>query len=191
MPVPEPEAGVEALRRTADELLPTFYADVRRIARAARLRAGEDGTLQTTALVHEAYLRLRRSPAFADRSHFLRASAIAMRQVLVNHARDSIAAKRGGGAVHVPLEFAEGEAVLFEGNMDDTVLAVHRLMDQLAERSPRLSQVIECRFFAGYNEVETAEALDVDERTVRRDWVKARAWLRAELERENVGGVDG
>jgi RNA polymerase sigma factor (TIGR02999 family) len=189
MSVPGADAGAEALRRTADELLPTFYVEVRRIARAARMRVGEDGTLQTTALVHEAYLKLRRSPAFANRSHFLRAAAIAMRQVLVNHARDSVAAKRGGGATHVPIEFAESEAVVFEGDADDTLLAVHRLMDQLAELHPRLTQVIECRFFAGYNEVETAEALGVDERTVRRDWVKARGWLRTQIERENPGAL--
>lgn len=178
--LPEPLPVPPELVRTADELLPVFYAEVRRIARSARLRVGADGTLQTTALVHEAYLRLRSTPGFNDRSHFLRAAAIAMRQVLVNYARDSIRAKRGSGATHVPLEFAEDEPIAIES--DDALVAVHELLDQMRELNPRLSQVVECRFFAGYSEPETAEALGMDERTVRRDWVKARAWLRAQLE---------
>lgn len=175
------------LQRTADELLPAFYADVRRIARSARLRVGADGTMQTTALVHEAYLRLRTSPGFNDHGHFLRAAAIAMRQVLVNYARDSVAAKRGAGATHVPLEFAEGQAVSIEA--DDTLVAVHELLDRMRKLDPRLSHVVECRFFAGYSEAETAEALDMDERTVRRDWVKARAWLRMNLQGGEADGA--
>ncbi len=104
-----------------------------------------------------------------------------MRHVLINHARDSVAAKRGGGAAHVPLEFAENEAVAIPFESDERLLAIHALLKNLAQWSPRLSQVVECRFFAGYSETETAQALGVDERTVRRDWVKARAWLRTEL----------
>lgn len=171
---------VSKLRQTADQLLPALYAEVRRLARSARLRVGADGTMQTTALVHEAYLRLRGSGDFNDRQHFLRAAAMAMRQILVNYARDSLRLKRGGGAAHVPLEFAEGESITVES--DDTLVTVHELLVQLETLNPRLSQVVECRFFAGYSEPETAEALGVDERTVRRDWVKARAWLRTQLQ---------
>lgn len=171
-----------ALRSTAEELLPILYADVRKIARRQRLRVGADDTLQTTALIHEAYLRMRDSPTFNDKSHFLRAAALAMRQVLINYARDSVAAKRGGGAVHVPLEYADrAEMTGIRVETDETLLAVHSALENLAELSVRLAQVVECRFFAGYNEQETAEALRLTERTVRRDWVKARAWLRQEL----------
>ena len=183
--VPDPQHALSAtLQRSADSLMPAMYAEVRRLARCARLRVGADGTLQTTALIHEAYLRLRNSPEFNDRSHFLRAAAMAMRQVLVNYARDSLALKRGGGATHVPLEFAESERVSLES--DDTLVAVHELLEHMAQLNPRLSLVVECRFFAGYTEPETAEAMGVDERTVRRDWVKARAWLRTQLGEEAV-----
>ena len=169
------------LRRTAEELLPAFYAEVRRLARIERWRVGADDTLQTTALIHEAYLKLQHSPSFNDKSHFLRAAALAMRQVLVNYAHYSLAAKRGGGAARVPLELADSQGALVVIEDDETVLAIHSALDQLAELSERLSQVVECRFFAGYSELETAEALGLTERTVRRDWVKARAWLRQQL----------
>lgn len=172
------------LRRTAEHLFPAFYADVRRLARRERMKVGADETLQTTALIHEAYLRLRNSAQFQDHSHFLRASALAMRHVLINHARDSVAAKRGSGATHVSLEFAEEVAAPLQFDSDERLLAVHALVQRLAELNPRLAQVVECRFFAGYSEEETAKALGVDERTVRRDWVKARAWLRNEMERD-------
>ncbi|HKY90401.1 MAG TPA: ECF-type sigma factor [Nevskiaceae bacterium] len=173
-----------------DQLLPAFYADVRRLARAARLRVGADGTLQTTAVVHEAYLKLRASKAFADQNHFLRCAAIAMRQVLVSHARNSLALKRGGTAQHIPLDFAEDEAIQLEGDLDQSLVAVHGLVEQLAGLNARLAKVVECRFFAGYTEEETAAALDVDVRTIRRDWAKAKAWLRSELERQGVTAFD-
>ena len=122
------------------------------------------------------------SPAFNDKSHFLRTAALVMRQVLVNYARASLAAKRGGDATHVPLEFADSAALTgIRVESDETLIAVHEALGRLTELSPRLSQVVECRFFAGYSEQETAEALGMNERTVRRDWAKARAWLRKEL----------
>lgn len=169
------------LCRSAEELFPVFYAEVRRLARRERLRVGADETLQTTALIHEAYLRLRESARYQDHAHFLRAAALSMRHVLINHARDSVAAKRGGGATHLSLEFAESEAAPIPFESDERLLAIHGLLQKLSALNPRLSQVVECRFFAGYSETETAQALGIDERTVRRDWVKARAWLRSEL----------
>lgn len=168
-----------AVRRTARELLPAMYADLRRLARIQRLRVGADDTMQTTALIHETWLRLRNSPAFNDQAHFLRSAALAMRQTLINYARDSVAAKRGGGAVHLGLEAADSVAVTLES--DEQVLAVHEALKELARLSERLTRVVECRFFAGYDEEETAQALGLTSRTVRRDWVKARAWLRVTL----------
>ena len=178
----EDDRAPPELRRTAEQLLPAFYSEVRRIAHLQRLRVGADETMQTTALIHETYLRLRKSDAFNDEGHFLRAAALAMRQTLINYARDSVAAKRGGGAAHVPLEHAEhlaAPAVLVES--DETLLAIHSALQQLAALNDRLARVVECRFFAGYNEEETAQALGLTSRTVRRDWVKARAWLRQAL----------
>jgi RNA polymerase sigma factor (TIGR02999 family) len=166
------------VRRAAEELLPLFYEDVRRIAHRERRARGGGETLQTTALIHEAYLKLRSVPGFNDRSHFLGAAALAMRHVLVNYARDSIAAKRGGGAVVLPLEAATDVGM---PQSEQALLDVNEAVARLAQLSPRLAQVVNCRFFAGYGEEETAQALGLTDRTVRRDWVKARAWLRREL----------
>lgn len=175
------DAAPAAVRQMAEQLLPQFYADVRRLARHERRRVGAGDTLQTTALIHEAYLKLVRSPAFNDRSHFLRAAALAMRHVLVNYAREGIAAKRGGGAIVESLSEAHQISV----ESDASLIAIHEALQRLAQLDLRLAQVVECRFFAGYDERDTALALGINERTVRRDWVKARAWLRCDLANDN------
>jgi len=165
------------IRRLAQELMPMFYADVKRIARSERRRLRAGDTLQTTALINEAYLKLLRLPEFNDRAHFLRAAALAMRHVLINHARDALADKRGGGA------FVESLTDFHDiGVTDDQgLIDVHEALDRLAVLDYRLAQVVECRFFAGFSDEDTALALGITDRTVRRDWVKARAWLRREL----------
>lgn len=165
------------IQQTAAELLPLFYEEVRRLARRERRRVGAGETLQTTALIHEAYLRLHKSGRFNDQSHFLRSAALAMRHSLINYARDRAAAKRGGGAILASLEEA-GDARV---PADEALLEVNEALGRLAALSPRLAQVVECRFFAGYGDEETAQALGLADRTVRRDWIKARAWLRREL----------
>jgi RNA polymerase sigma factor (TIGR02999 family) len=165
-------------RRAAEELLPLFYEDVRRIARRERRARGGGETLQTTALIHEAYLKLRSAPGFNDRGHFLGAAALAMRHVLVSYARECIAAKRGGGAAVLSLDAATNVGI---PQSEQSILDVNEAVARLALLSPRLAQVVNCRFFAGYDEEETGHALGLTERTVRRDWVKARAWLRREL----------
>jgi RNA polymerase sigma factor (TIGR02999 family) len=164
-------------QRIARELMPLFYEDLRRVARRERFRVGAGATIQTTALIHDAYLKLQNLAAFNNREHFMRASALAMRHVLVNYARDRIAYKRGGGAPKVPLDEAQDVAA----PTDEVVVEINDALQRLAQLSPRLAQVVECRFFAGYGEEETALALGLTDRTVRRDWVKARAWLRREL----------
>jgi len=166
-----------AVRSLADELLPIFYADLKRLARRERSRVGAGGTLHTTALVHEAYLKLRGSRSWNDEAHFLRAAALAMRHALVNHAEARRAAKRGGGIPHLPLE----EALDVGTASDETLLALDEALQRLARQSERLARVVECRFFAGFDERETARALGLSERTVRRDWTLARAWLYREL----------
>jgi RNA polymerase sigma factor (TIGR02999 family) len=164
-------------QRMAAALIPLMYQDLRRIARRERVRVRAGVTLQTTALVHEAYLKLEHLASFNDDEHFLRACALAMRHILVNHARDRMARKRGGGAVNIPID----EAPEISGAPDEVVIKINDAVLELAQLSPRLAQVVECRFFAGYDDAETAVALGLTDRTVRRDWVKARAWLRREL----------
>ena len=165
------------VRRIAAALLPDFYAHIKRMARRERARVGGGDTLQTTVLAHEAWLRLRDARGFADEAHLLRAAALAMRHALINHALAQRADKRGAGAVHETLSHAEGLTV----DSDDGVLELHDALERLAQINPRLADVVECRFFAGYGEQETATALGVSMRTAQRDWLKARAWLYREL----------
>ena len=174
------EAAELDVGRTADALVPMFYRDLRRIARHARFRVSAGATVQTTALVHEAYLKLRASPGFADRGHFLRSAALAMRHILVNMARDAQAAKRGGGVGDDPLD-DEDERLTLDARDAQRLLEVDQALQRLRGLSDRLADVVECRFFAGFSEDETAAALGLSDRTVRRDWMKARAWLREEI----------
>jgi RNA polymerase sigma factor (TIGR02999 family) len=162
---------------TAEELMPLLYQELHRFARYQRRSFGAHDTIQTTAVVSEAYLKLRHSAGFTDRTHFFRSAALAMRHVLINYARERAAAKRGSGRDMEPLENAE-----HIGAADDNrILEVNEALARLKELNPRLAQVVECRFFAGYDDAQTAQALGLTDRTVRRDWVKARAWLRREL----------
>lgn len=162
-----------------DELVPLVYDDLRRIARQqlARLRPG--ATLDTTALVHEAYLKLvdRRLAELADRDHFLAIAARAMRDLLVDEARRRGAAKRGGARPPVSLD----RVTLGVDEQIDTLLAIDRALTRLGALAPRLTRVFECRYFAGLSEEETARSLDLPLRTVQRDWMKSKAWLRREL----------
>jgi RNA polymerase sigma factor (TIGR02999 family) len=165
------------VRRLAADLLPAFYQDLRRIARRTRARVGAGHTLQTTALGHEAYLRLGQSRAFVDETHFLRAAALAMRHALINYAQARVADKRGGGQAHFTLSHVADLSI----QSDEGLLALNDAIVRLANDMPRLAEVVECRFFGGYGEEDTARALGVSLRTVQRDWLKARAWLFREL----------
>jgi RNA polymerase sigma factor (TIGR02999 family) len=156
-----------------------LYQDLKRLAHRERNRGGAPTTLQTTALIHEAYLKLSRSSGWNDRQHFMRAAAAAMRQVLVDAARARLRQKRGSGDVPLPLD--EELAQSAPDSPDEIVVHLGDALKELGELNPRLAQVVECRFFAGYSEEETAEALEVTSRTVERDWVKAKAWLYREL----------
>lgn len=171
---PTLSAGV---RLMADELLPIFYADLKRAAHRERAKVGAGMTLQTTALVHEAYLKLRRTSNWNDDAHFVRAAALAMRHALIDHALQRLTAKRGQGAEHVPLT----EALEVAAASDESLVRLNDALEQLAKQSLRLAQVVECRYFAGYDEAATGRALGISERTVRRDWALARAWLVREI----------
>ena len=165
-------------RDAFDRLLPMVYDDLRRIARR-QLGYSNQRTLNTTGLVHESYLKLvdQTRIDFQDRSHFLAISARAMRQVIIGYARKRNAQKRGGGERAVTLD--EGRIAIAEEA--EQLLALDQALERLGARNPRLAQVVECRFFAGLSEEETAEAMGVSLRTAQRDWMRARAWLKQEL----------
>jgi RNA polymerase sigma factor (TIGR02999 family) len=171
------DAGAEALAETG--VFELVYGELRRIARRQLSREGVGHTLETTALVHEAYLRLvdQSRAQFADRAHFFAVAAQMMRRVLIDHARRFRAQKRGGDLRRVDLDRAE---VPLEERAD-TLVALDDALTRLAALSPRLAQVVECRYFGGMTEEETAAALGITDRTVRRDWVKAKGWLYAEM----------
>lgn len=165
--------------RALDELLPVVYDELRGIARRELRRERPDHTLSATALVHEAYLKLVRleSITWQGRAHFFAASAKEMRRILVSYARMKKADKRGGGAEHVSVE----NALLAAQERPDRLLALDQALARLEALNERQARVIECRFFAGMEIEETAEALGISPATVKRDWALARAWLNREL----------
>jgi RNA polymerase sigma factor (TIGR02999 family) len=169
-------AGDEPARRRLFEHL---YEPLRELARRELRRAGA-GTLQTTELVHEAYLKLCDASRLAarDRSHFLALSARAMRQILVDHFRARSAGKRGGRQVVVALE----EGALPAATRGEVVLAIDEALERLSRLSERTGRVVELKFFGGMTEPEIAEELEVSVRTVSGEWRRARAWLTRELE---------
>jgi len=172
----------EGDRDAFDRLVPLVYADLSRIARGQLARHRRHATLDTCAVVHEAYLKLvaQAGVQWEGRRHFFAVASRAMRQVIVDRARRRSAAKRGGGLPPLPLDAVEIP-------VDDsaaTLLALNRALEGLEKLDERLVRVVECRFFAGLTEEETAEALEVSVRTVQRDWRKARAWLLRELSHE-------
>lgn len=169
--------------RAFAELLPLVYGELRRIARNYMRRQNPGHTLQTTALVNEAYMRLVDSNRvnWQDRNHFFAVSAQLMRRILVDFARKKNSQKRGGDHLIVTLD--ERVENLAETGTD--MVALDEALSRLAEFSPRQSRVIELRFFAGLNEEQIAEVLDISARTVRRDWQIARAWLFRELRSDN------
>lgn len=164
----------------AGAMIAREYAELRAIAHRRLFGQAFGGTLSTTALVHEAYLRLV-DPSrveWRDRAHFLALTALAMRNVLVDRARAQRAGKRAGAHQHVTFD---DERVTLE-DQAEVLLQLDEALERLAAWEPRLAQVVECRFFGGLTETETAEALGVTPRTVQRDWVKARVLLRRALD---------
>lgn len=172
-------AHAEGERQAFDRLVPLVYDRLRDIARRQLARGARPQTLDTTSLVHEAYMQLvdETGVAWQDRSHFFAICARAMRRILVDAARRRGAAKRGGGKPHLTLE--PGRVSVEE--QTELVLAIDQALVRLAGFNPRLEQVVECRYFAGMTEEETARALSISLRTVQRDWTRARAWLQKEL----------
>jgi RNA polymerase sigma factor (TIGR02999 family) len=175
-----PSAGGSAV----EQMLPLVYEELRRIARRQLKNEGVGHTLNTTALVHEAYLRLA-APSHLDiggRAEFLAIAAMAMRRVLIDYARQRTAQKRGGVLMRVELDDIE---VAADGRAEQLV-ALDEALTALAVSNPRLARVVDCRFFVGMSEEETALALQLTPRTVRRDWTKARMWLAMAMDSERA-----
>lgn len=170
----------EGDRQALEQLMPVVYRELQQIAHGQlrRLRGGE--TLRTTALVHEAYMRLARGAEnvdWEDRCHFFATAAVTMRRLLVDHARRKAALRRGGDR---PVFSLDDREIAFDSKAE-AIVVIDDLLDRLHALNPRLSRVVEYRFFGGLEEKEIAAVMRVTPRTVRRDWVKARAWLYREM----------
>jgi RNA polymerase sigma factor (TIGR02999 family) len=170
-------------RSALDQLVPIVHEELRRLARLQMRAERDNHTLQTTALVNEAFLRLvdLRRIRWQDRAHFLALSARLMRRILVDHARARSYQKRGGGAVNVTLD----EALVGSAERGADLLALDDALEDLARVDARKSQVVELRFFGGLSVEETAQALKVSSETVTRDWRLAKVWLLREISRRD------
>jgi RNA polymerase sigma factor (TIGR02999 family) len=166
----------EGDKTALDRLTPLVYDELRRIAHRYVRRERNGHTLETTALVNEAYIRLAGSKniAWENRSHFFAATAQVMRHVLIDHARRRLYRKRGGDAQHVPLDDAISEMT---DQRADELIVLNEALEELSKLDPRKARVVEMRYFGGLSLEETAEALNVSLMTVRRDWRAAKAWL--------------
>ena len=161
--------------KAADELLPLVYEELRRLAASKMANEAAGHTLQPTALVHEAWLRLvgNENPKFKNRAHFFASAAEAMRRILIDRARQKRALRRGGGQQRVNLD----EVEVASSDSDDQLLAMNEALDKLAARNPLESEVVKLRYFVGMTNDEAAEALGISPRTAKYYWTHARAWL--------------
>src|SRR5271157_3765211 len=173
-------------KEAASKLIPIVYDELRRLAGSYMRNERSDHTLQATALVHEAYLKLieQRSVDWQSRAHFLGVAAQLMRRILIDHARGHSRQKRGGEQKKVSLD----EAFVFSEKQADELLAVDDSLNRLAEIDPRQARVVELRFFGGLSVEEAAEVLGVSPKTIKRDWSVAKAWLYADLKERH--GID-
>lgn len=186
-----PEADVTALllefargnQNAAEKLLPLVYDELKRLAHSYMRRERPDHTLQTTALVHEAYLKLVRQEAVSwqCRSQFFGIAAQLMRRILVDHARGHLREKRGGANVVLPLN----EALVFSSEHSEELVKLDEALERLSKLDARQGRIVELRFFGGLSVEETSKFLDVSPKTVKRDWAVAKVWLHGELRRSD------
>lgn len=176
-------------RDALSRLLPLVYVDLQRLARRQLAGRRSGHTLNTTGLVHEAYLKLvdARRSSWDDRGHFFAVAALAMRQIIVDHARSYKAKKRGGSQ---PIRSLDNVEIAIE-EQADAIVELDQALERLGDLDARLPRIVECRFFAGFTAEETAEALGVSKKTVDRDWKRARAWLRRALTPGVGSGPEG
>jgi RNA polymerase sigma-70 factor (ECF subfamily) len=175
----------------ASRLIPLVYNELRKLAGGYMRREREDHTLQATALVHEAYLKLveQRSVNWQGRAHFFGIAAQLMRRILIDHARAHLRDKRGGGVIPVPLD----DAIVFAPQQSSELLKLDQSLERLAQFDPRQAKIVELRFFGGLTVEQTAEVLGISPKTVKRDWSMAKAWLHGDLKRvhDDVTGQMG
>lgn len=167
-----PEGYSEHDQLLASELVGEFHAELIDIARARRRRARASDTLMTLDVLHEAYLKLDGRTGFRSTAHFLAVASLAMRQVIVDHARSKLADKR---------QQAEDPGIAGFGETPEQMVAIGQLLDELGRHNMRWLRIVDARYFAGLTEAETASVLGISERTVRRDWQDARGWLAKRL----------
>ena len=170
-----------------EQLIPLVHAELRKLARHYMGRENPGHTLQTSALINEAYIRLvdQQNVPWQNRAHFLAVSAQVMRHILIDHARSHAYAKRGGGARKVPLD----EAAIMNDQRASELIALDDALKLLGNLDPRKSQIIELRFFGGLSIEETAEAMKISRITVTREWRSAKAWLRREMNRDHANSA--
>jgi RNA polymerase sigma-70 factor (ECF subfamily) len=175
-------------QKAASRLVPLVYSELRRMAARYMRRERVDHTLQTTALVHEAYLKLveQTSSSWENRAHFFAVAAQVMRHILVDHARGHLREKRGGGQAVLQLD----EGLVFSPEQSSRLLEVDTALHRLIELDPRQGKIVELRFFGGLTVEETAAVLGISPKTVKRDWSVAKAWLHGEL-KQGHGNVAG
>jgi RNA polymerase sigma-70 factor (ECF subfamily) len=163
----------------AAQLMPMVYDELRRLAGGYMRRERTDHTLQPTALVHEAYLKMveQRSVDWQSRSHFFGIAAQMMRRILIDHARGHLRDKRGGGVIPVPLD----DALVFAPEQSSELVRLDEALQRLAKIDPRQSKIVELRFFGGLTVEQTADVLGISPKTVKRDWSMAKAWLHGDL----------
>ena len=185
-PFPTPESSLST-PGSVDGVFPVVYEELRRIAHRHLEREATGHTLTTTDLVHQAYLTLSSQTRahWSSRAHFMAVAATAMRRILVDHARARQSIKRGGEFKRVPLDSIASSVT----QPPELLVALDEALERLRALDARQAQVVECRFFGGMSEDETAEALGIAVRTVRRDWSKARSWLFRELYPDSVAGA--
>lgn len=178
-------------REALDQLLPLVYDELSGMAHARLLQEAPGHTLETAGLVHEAWLRLIRQhrAEWNDRRHFFAVASEAMRRILVDHARRRHSAKRGGPAIHLPIESVDTPAPPVLADPDDALIALDLALTRLAVFNTAGAEVVQYRFFGGLTMPEVADQMGISERTARRAWSAARAWLRREVGR--AGGIPG
>jgi len=166
-------------QEAAGKLIPLVYSEMRRLAGAYMRRERSDHTLQPTALVNEAYLKLveQRGVDWQSRSHFFGIAAQVMRRILVDHARGHMRDKRGGGQKPVPID----EAMVFAPEQSEEILKLNEALDRLTKLDERQGKIVELRFFGGLTVEQTAEMMGISPKTVKRDWSMAKAWLHGEM----------
>ena len=161
-----------------EDLLPEVYRELRSLAAQYLSRERPSATLQPTLIVHEAYVRLHERSGFRSRAHFLAVAAIAMRHVIIDHARQRETQKRGGGWQRITVS----DSVAIRDDRVEDALAVNDALDRLAKHDPEAARIVEMRFFGGMTEAEIAEYMGVTDRTIRNQWAYARAWLRRAMD---------